>query len=113
MSTKEEKDVLEKEGQAMVIQEGEYLIPDGYSMCRFGRTIKVYKTKKNGLKEGDYRCKDCAYYTEGYTSNSHWYRTRVCSEQPKRMSSNGQHMLYRAAKMYGKPCEKFMLRESR
>lgn len=91
----------------MKLQEGEYLIPDGYSVKQVGRTIQVYKSKRKTLKDGDYRCKDCIHCVEGYSSNSGWYMTKVCEEQPKRMSKDGKRMFYKSAQKYGKPCEHF------
>lgn len=91
----------------MYLQEGEYLIPDGYSIKRVGRTIQVYKSKTHLLSENDHRCKDCIHYVDGYSLNSGWFMTKVCDAQIKRESKDGKRMLYHAAKKYGKICYKF------
>ena len=95
----------------MKLKEGEYFIPDGYTVKRVGRTIQVYKPRTKGLIEGDYRCKDCVHYVEGYTSNIRWYKSIVCDVQLKREAKDGM-MLYKGAKKYGKPCDNFELKQS-
>lgn len=94
----------------MELKEGEYFIPDGYTVKRIGCTIHVYKPKPRGLIEGDYRCKDCVHYVEGYTSNSRWYKSLVCQMQPKKQSKDGM-VLYKAVSKYGKICDNFRLKE--
>jgi hypothetical protein len=95
----------------MELKEGKYFIPDGYTVRRVGKILHVYKPKSKGLIEGDYRCKDCVHYVEGYTSNVRWYKSIVCDVQPKREAKDGK-MLYKAAQKYGKPCDKFELKQS-
>lgn len=95
----------------MELEIGDYVIPDGCSIMRSGRTLLVYETKSNKLKEGDYRCKDCIHYIKGYSPNSGWFETTVCRMFPKRMSKDGKRMLYKAAYKYGKPCDSFKMRE--
>lgn len=87
----------------MILQEGEYIIPKGYSIKRVGNTITVYKSKANVIPEGEYRCKDCIHYNTGYSLNSGYYPTMICDMQPKRESKDGRQ-LYKAAKKYGKIC---------
>lgn len=93
----------------MELKEGVYFIPDGYTIKRIGRSIQVYKPRGKCLAEGDYRCKDCVHYVEGYTSNSGWYKSIVCDVQPKWKAKDGR-MLYKAAQKYGKLCYKFELK---
>ena len=92
------------------LQEGEYAIPDGYSIKKVGRTLKVYKSKSTKLAEGEYRCKDCKHYVLGYSSNSAWYETRVCELLFKRMTKEGRPC-YKAVNKYGKPCVNFELKK--
>lgn len=94
----------------MTLQEGEYLIPDGYSVKKVGNTLQVYKSKRNVLPEGEYRCKDCKHYVKGFSLNSGWYETNVCDMQPKRITKEGRYT-YKAAQKYGLPCVKFELKK--
>lgn len=94
----------------MKLQEGEYMIPDGLSIRKVGRILKVYKPKDNRLSEGEYRCKDCKHYVRGFSSNSAWYETMVCELILKRTTKEGRPC-YKAVNKYKKPCEKFELRE--
>ena len=96
----------------IVLQEGEYTIPPGYTIKKVGGVIRVYKSASKCLGPNDHRCKDCAHYVEGYSLNSGWYKTKVCELQPKRPSKDGKRMLYKAAKKYGKPCDKFELKKN-
>ena len=89
----------------MTLQEGEYLIPDGYTVKKVGRTLKVYKSKSNRLSEGDYRCKDCKHYVKGFDTISGWYETDVCDMIPKRLTKEGRYA-YKAVPKYNLPCEK-------
>lgn len=88
------------------IEEGEYLIPNGYSVKRVGDKLTVYKSKRNVLKVGEYRCKDCKHYVKGFSTNSGWYETMVCEENPKRITNDGRYT-YKAVQKYGMPCYKF------
>lgn len=94
----------------MTLQEGEYFIPDGYSVKKVGRTLQVYQSKSNRLPKGEYRCKDCKHYVKGFSSNSAWYETRVCELIFKRTTKEGRPC-YKAVNKYGKPCDKFELKE--
>lgn len=92
------------------LQEGEYLIPDGYSVKKVGRTLQVHKSKGKRLCDGEYRCKDCKHYVSGYSSNSAWYETMVCELIFKRTTKEGRPC-YKAVKKYAMPCEKFERKE--
>ena len=87
----------------MTLQEGEYLIPDGYSVKKVGKTLQVYKSKSNRLDKDEYRCKDCKHYVRGYSSNSAWYETMVCDLTLKRTTKEGRQC-YKAVNKYAKPC---------
>lgn len=96
----------------MTLQEGEYFIPDGYSVKKVGQTLQVYKSKANRLPKGEYRCKDCKHYVRGFSSNSAWYETMVCELIFKRTTKEGRPC-YKAVNKYGKPCDKFELKEGK
>ena len=85
----------------MTLQEGEYLIPDGYTVKKVGKTLQVYKSKSRKLPEGVYRCKHCKHYVAGYSPNSGWHETIVCDTVLKRIAKDGRK-LYKSANPYGK-----------
>ena len=89
----------------MTLQEGEYLIPYGYTAKLVGRTVWVYKTRRNTLKEGDYRCRDCSHFTRGFSINSRILETNVCAIMVRKVFEG--KVLYKAALPYDKPCSKF------
>ena len=93
-----------------ILQEGEYTIPEGYTAKKVGSILQVYKSKKNVLSDGEYRCKDCKHYVKGYSSNSGWCETMVCGLMLKRTTKKGRPV-YKAAQKYGIPCDKFELKE--
>ena len=93
----------------MILQEGEYIIPDGYTLKKVGNTIQVYKSKSRKLPEGVYRCKHCKHYRRGYSLNSGFYETFICDEAFKKIAKDGRH-LYKSAHPYTKPCDKFELK---
>ena len=92
----------------MTLKEGEYFIPDGYSVKKVEQTLQVYKSKANRLSEGEYRCKDCKHRVKGKTFGRQYYDTMVCELKPKK--ENG---LFYCAPLYGKLCEKFELKEGK
>ena len=90
----------------MILQEGDYKIPQGYSIKRNGNTLIVYKSKRKVLQEGEYRCKDCVHYQKGYSLNSGWYETMICKMLLKRVAKDGRQV-HKAVPKYNMPCDKF------
>ena len=97
---------MDNGGTTMTLQEGEYQIPDGYSVKKVGKILQVYKTKAKRLAKDEYRCKDCKHYVSGFSSNSAWYETMVCELMFKRTTKDGRPC-YKAVNKYAMPCEKF------
>ena len=91
------------------LKEGEYIIPDGLVVKRRGKMLKVYKTVRKYLVEGQYRCRDCAHNVKGYTTSVRWYMSDVCECKPKRIDKDGRQLYYTVRK-YGMPCNNFDLR---
>lgn len=91
----------------MELKEGEYVIPEGYTVKRVGRTIQIYKTLKKTLSDGDLRCKDCQYFIRGHSVS--YYTTEVCKMKPKKEKNGVQY--YFAANKYNMPCSNFKKRD--
>lgn len=102
------------------IKPGEYSIPEGYRavLKNHHRVVEIKKKQKGS--EG-YRCRDCEYFTNGYTSY-HEFTTTVCELKPKTLSEPlqrsiaalrfGDKQLYYHVTKYTKPCDKFKLKTS-
>lgn len=100
----------------MELKIGEYFIPDGCSVIKVGRTIKVYPSMSK-KKEGSDRCRRCIHFAIGNTKYGH-AKTWVCDLKPKSVKHTppegyeGQHLYY-AAKYYDMPCENYVRREDK
>lgn len=96
----------------MELTEGVYEIPESLRAIvnKGGRTVTIKKkTGVNKIAEGDYRCKDCIFWTKGRTylakKHSH-FQTFVCSQLPK----NVEKTVFYHKNYCDKPCEKFKLK---
>ena len=94
----------------MKLQEGEYSIPDGCTAKIVGRTIMVYKSKKNTLSPEQLRCKDCKHRVQGKSVG--WFDTWVCDVKPKPLKAD-KVMRFHAAPKYGKPCVNFEINKEK
>ena len=100
----------------MELQVGEYHIPSGCTIKRVGNIIRVYKKRKLRLSDGEYRCNDCKYYVSGHATYSR-FTTMICKRKikphkplPDYMRKQFRFDIYYSANQYGKPCDKFELK---
>ena len=94
-----------------LLTEGEYQIPDDYTVVRSGNRLTVRPSHKNVLGEDDPRCRDCVHRVMGYTKNSGYYKTHVCLMQPVCKDKIKGVVRYKAAGEYGKACSSFARRK--
>lgn len=94
-----------------LLTEGEYEIPDGYTIERSGNRLVVRPSHKNVLSEDDPRCRDCVHRVMGYSKNSGYYETHVCQKQPVCTDKIKGVVRYKAVGEYGKACSDFVKRK--
>lgn len=95
----------------ILLTEGEYQIPDGYTIERSGNKFVVRPSHKNVLSEDDHRCRDCVHRVMGYSKNSGYYKTYVCLMQPVCKDKIKGVVRYKAVGEYGKSCSSFAKRK--
>ncbi len=88
---------------AKIIEAGEYILPEGYTMERTGKFITVRPIVK---RITDPRCMDCKHCASG-KATANGYTTPVCLLQPKGRTDSAGNKLYFHTGMRSKPCEKF------
>lgn len=93
-----------------VLKEGTYILqPD--CLAEIKKDILVVRKKKflwHILQPGEYRCKDCKFYSDGYAV-SH-YKTKVCLKKPKQIKRYPNRQYHFCVPPYGKVCDKFQLK---
>lgn len=100
----------------MILTEGEYIIPDDCRVIATKGKVEVFKRLTHRLKAGEYRCKDCKYFSKGPTtfrqSSDFW--GYVCKQKPKKLKycADVRYRMYYTAQKYGRICKNFALKES-
>lgn len=102
--------------ERITLSPGEYAVPDDCRAVIEGRRVRVVPRRAVRLSDGEYRCRDCRHFADGY-SVSAWYTTKVCLMRPKTVrygrNRDTDVPLHYSARPYGKPCPGFELSEER
>ena len=91
-----------------LIDIGEYMLPEGVTIKRNGKILRVVACKDNKVTE--YRCRDCEHRQYGYTRKIGLYMSPVCIKKPKNGKTVNGVQIYFRCDPYGKICDEFKLK---
>ena len=94
---------------AVIIEVGEYYIPDDCTAKIAGRHLVIQKH----LRDIDSpKCRDCKFCIKGKHTLGQTYLSKVCQMKPKKLKCTARHEeLFYSVTPHAKPCERFIHKE--